>query len=66
MRIYLVQEWCTAPCDMEVWAAQIMGGVCLIDLFHALYVVSNAARCRDRIGDVRARFLQFHLYLLDQ
>ena len=66
MCIYLVQEWRTAPCDMEVWAAQIMGRVCLIDLFRTLYFVRNVARCRDRVEDIRAHFLRFIPYLLDQ
>ena len=43
-----------------------MGKVCLIDLFRTLYFVRNVARCRVRVEDIRAHFLKFILYLLDQ
>ena len=61
-----VQEWCTAPCTVEVWRARVMGEVRLIDLFRALYVVYNVARCRTRVDGVCAHLMQFIWYLLDE
>ena len=63
---YVVQEWCTASRDVEVWAGQIMGTVCLFDLFRALYIVCDVARWWDRVEDVRAHFLQSIWYPLDR
>ena len=43
-----------------------MGGIRLIDLFRVLYLVRDVARWRKCVEDVRAHFLQFNSYLLDQ
>ena len=65
MSIHRVQEWCTAPRNVEVWRARVMGGIRLIDLFRALYLVRDVARWRECVEDVRAHFLKFISYLLD-
>ena len=42
-----------------------MGWIRLIDLFRALYLVSDVERWRECVEDVRAHFLKFISYLLD-
>lgn len=66
MCAHLVQEGYTVPCNVEVWAARIMGGILLSNLFHALYFVRNVSCWRECVGNVRAHLIQFIWYLLDE